>query len=230
MNIRASISWNPEVEFEQLDLVNIVLSFENGEPQEFRGQLKRADTAIDYLGAIAYYASNESVFKVGEPIEQSDGRKVYDIPLSPKANLETVKYYSERIQKKHYISSRDEWVTDEQYCKFFGSSGNLWNIERCDYPTGDFAESLRQTVYDMENGSPGTYRWTNVPQMLLLEDRMEADPEFAKFAEKEIIPLVRAYWDGGAKKPDDVDGTIKQFNAIAELAERYKREHSIDRL
>jgi hypothetical protein len=82
----------------------------------------------------------------------------------------------------------------------------------------------------MKNGNPRIYRWTNVPKMSLLEDRMKADPEFAEFAEKEIKPLVRAYWDGEARRSGDVEGIIKQFNAIAEVAERYKHEHEIERL
>ncbi|MBU1136517.1 MAG: hypothetical protein KJ559_03340 [Nanoarchaeota archaeon] len=233
MKIRASVSWNPEVEFEQSDLVNILLSFENGESQEFKGQFKRLDTAMDYLWHLYVQATGDygkGKEFVGEIVEDANGNRVYEIPIKIAGdNLERVKYTAGRVQKKYFIAPRNEWVTDEEYSTFFGSSNGLWDTERCDYPAGDFAESLRQTVYDMENRNPGIYRWTNVPSMSLLQDRIKSDPEFAQFAEKEIKPLVRKYWDD-VSQTGNIPEIKRMFVQIAEVAEKYKHEQGIDRL
>jgi len=82
----------------------------------------------------------------------------------------------------------------------------------------------------MEHGNQRIFAWTNVPKMLLLRDRMKAEPEFTEFVEKEIRPLADAYWHGEAKKSLNVEEMKRQFNAIADVAERYKREHGIERL
>lgn len=233
MKIRASVLWDSEVEFEQSHLVDIVLSFENGESQIFRGQFKRADTIMDYLWHLYVQSTNDySKGKefVGEVVEDSIGKRVYEIPVSVSGDdLEKVRYTAERVQKKYFIAPRNEWVTDEEYSTFFDSSNGLWDTERCDYPAGDFAELLRQTVYDMEHGNPSIYIWTNVPKMFLLENRMKADPEFAEFAEKEIRPLVMGYWDN-ISQTGNIPEIKRMFVQISEIAERYKQEHGIERL
>ncbi len=231
MKIRASVSWNPGVKFEHSNLIDIVLSFENGGSQEFRGQFKRADTTMDYLWHLYVQATKDygkGMEFVGEVVEDANGNRVYDIPVIVTGDdLILVKSTAERVQKTYFIAPRNEWVTDEEYSTFFGSANGLWEVERCDYPEGDFAESLRQTVYDMDHGNPGIYRWTNVPSIFLLQDRIESDPEFAQFAEKEIMPRVRKYWD---ERTGNIPEIKRMLVQIAEAAERYKHEHGIERL
>ena len=234
MKIKASVSWNPDIQFEEADLVDIVLSFENGEAEEFRGQLKRPDTAMSFLWNLYVQSiddySRASEF-VGEVIEDSKGRRVYEIPVLVKDDkLDHLKYTAERIQKQYYIVSRDELVTDEEHCTFFGSSGNLWSTEKCDYPRGDFVETLRQTVYDMENVDPKIYEWTNVPNQHSIRNRMKSDPIFREFAERELMPLVDAYWKSDAMRKGDTGEIKRMFIEIADVAGRYKDEHGIERL
>lgn len=244
MKIRANVSWNPKIGFEQSDLIDIVLSFENGESQEFRGQFKSPDNTMIYLESIydrargeRLYVCGVKVHNLGKPVTEVRGGRTYEIPvIDPEKDLPSVKRHIEHYLRKHFIVTRNELVTNEEYYKFHGSSGGLWDTEKCDYPLGDFAETLRQTVYDMEHGNPDRYMESNVPHTSRLEERMKSDPQFKAFAIRSIFPLVDVYWNelahwAGASAICDDIGKIKEvFNQIAEVAERYKQEHGIERL
>lgn len=223
MKILAKVSWNPKVEFEEADLIDIVLSFKNGESREFKGQLKKSCSVIDYLNAIVFRASNQETFKINSPVTDSDGKRDYEILISSKADLEEVLHYSERIQKSRYIVDRDEWITDEEYCKFFGSSNGIWNLENCDYSEGNFVETLRQVAYDMEQGSHHIWKWANVPKVDLL--RLENDPEYAKFIESIRDFSESIYKAEGENNTSDI---IRLYREVADFAEKYMQEKGID--
>ena len=151
MKILASVSWDPEVQFEQSSLINIVLSLENGEVQRFEGQLKNPEQVLVYLRGL-YLLSTENIDRkgrefVGKIVEDKVGNRIYEIRVN--FSEEKVRTTAAKIQKRHYIAPRDEWVTDEEEGKFLGSSGDTWNIRLCDYPQGGFVETLRQTIYLM---------------------------------------------------------------------------------
>lgn len=228
MNLEAIISWNPDMEFENASVIDILLSM--GPSKTFQGQLKRPNIVIDYLNTLAFYASDMEQTENIKPIREEKGRRTYEIPIvASGCALDDLELMAKRIQMKHYLVTRDAWVTDEEYCTFFGSSGNLWNIKKCDYPQGDFAETIRQTVYDMEHGNPRIYSWTNVPNIWGLEHRMKSEPRLEGFVKK-IKPLVYAFGHSDALRNQNYEGIKKQLNQLADLAERYKKEHGLNRL
>lgn len=236
MEICASVSWDPKVEFERSNSINLnlILKDDKSEAQKYSGQLKRPDTTMLYLwnlcvAATKDYGNNEAY--VGKIISDTKGNRVYEIPVAVTGDdLKRVIDLTHRIQKKYFIVTRNEWVTDEEYSTFYGSANGLWCIERCDYPRGDFAELLRQTVYDMEHGSPRIYRWANVPRVYLLGNKMGSDQTLAEFTEREIRPLVATIWSRETGMSEDTTILKRQYTKMAEAAERYKQEHGIDRL
>lgn len=230
MKIKATVSWNPEVEFGQANLVDIVLSFKDGLSGTFSGQLSSREKALTYLDNVNFYAQGWDAPKLSAPVEQEKGRQVYEIPVTvadaEKPSVFSLRYLmrvATRIQDKYYIAPRDEIVTDEEYCQFFGSSGNLWDTNNCDYPSGDFVETIRQTVYDMEHGNPQVFLWTDVPRLYLLNNAMGQNPDFNAFAKKELKPLVVSFWKWAGSPKYDRCQVQDKLNRIADIADKFKR-------
>ena len=229
MKLRATVSWDPNSEFDEADSFDVALRLENGGLQEFRGQLVKPEVVSHYLSALQGWAVKGVRADIGSVLRnETSGCREYEFPVSVEGDdLATLRRHIERIQSRHYVEPRGEWVGNEAYSAFFGSAAGVWCPDLCDYPEGDFVETLRQTVYDMRNGRPDIYCWTNVPLFFLLSDRMEEDPEFRRFIETEVRPLekkVRELSRGGG----NTDGLIELFEAIAYAVEGYGSEKTED--
>ena len=233
MELHASISWDQGLDFESARLFDIILRIENGEPQKFKGQLKRPDTTLYYLwnlyvGATQDYKKGKAY--VGEIVHTTDGNRVYKIPITVKEKeLEKLNHIARRIETKHFIPTRNELVSDEEYCAFFGSSGNLWDIDTCDYPPGSFIETLRQTVHDMENGQPHIYRWTNVPRWDKLEELTLDYSDLERFVETKLKPLSDDL-ESQFRSSRNIEKIKDWYTAVADAAEKYGKENGIEKI
>ncbi len=234
MEILTQLSWDPSTRFEDAKLINLAIFFKsNGTTKEFRGQLKRADAVISYLNLVYLKATEDYTGKkgenyVGKSVKRAPkkGIKIYRVPVvvTDEKKIQQLKKTLQCLQEKRFIVSRNEEVTHEEYCTFFGSSGGVWDIDKCEYPQGNFIETLKQTVYDMDE-DPKVYQWTNVPREHLLDDWTKKDKKFAEFAKKNINPLVEKYW---ANRGGSVDEVKHRLTEIADVTEKYKNEFGIE--
>lgn len=230
MKVIASISWNPEKSFDDSELFNIELSLISKKKLTFKGQLKKSAVVMNYLWHLYVGATND--YKkgreyVGNKLKNApkQGLRIYQIPVTvtEEKELLSLQHDLERIQEKHFIVNRKEWVSNEQFSTFFGSSNGVWHIEHCNYPPANFIEHIRQTLYEMKE-NPKIYQWTNAPHRHLLEDWMKTDAKFAKFAKREILPLTKNFWEN---RNASIPRIKSMLTKIAVTAEKYQRENGI---
>ena len=241
MDLEIIVDWEPERTFEKAKKLSVLINVAGSEEVKklYKGTITGSHATEEYISHLLLQSGNRDScnmiqMKNGElttfrfapknPVIDENGRRGFKI-TTKEADLEELRYTLARLEVKRYIAPREELVNDQDYCTFYGSSGNLWKAS--DYPVGDLAERTRQTIYEMEHDQSRVYEWTNVPDQFSLRLNMEADAQFASFAEKEVKPLIDAYWGGPRRDPTLVK---TQLLKITEILERYKKEHGIKRL
>jgi len=247
MKINAQLNWNQEVPFENANGIDIALLFQepftHGNWQELKPEYKNEWTSpksvIAYLTLVYYHAGahleEEDIFFFWDVAESNllktkdiAGERRYVIPVSENLDDDDVPILLrdfELLSKKYHLITREEDVTRPDYNCFYADG-----YFRSNYPPGDFVETLRQTVYDMENGSPEIYNWTNVPHTERLRDSMESDDDLRKFMEQLILPLEEEVEEIKESINPDIDKLKALFLQIANHAETYKTEKEIERL
>lgn len=235
MELIINLKWDPVTTLTESKLIDFVATLINGDTTEYKGHFKNGEMLMKYLwsiyvGCTEDYNSKKGESYVGKQVEFDPikGLKIYSVPvlITEEKHILHLKHTLGRVGRKHFIVTRNEWVSNEEYCAFYGSSGGIWKNELCEYKRGDFIETLRQTVYDMENGdNPEIYQWTNVPRKYQLEKLSQNDLEFKSFAKKEIYPLVNEYWK--TIKSTNFDLIKNHFIKIADVTEKYKKEFGI---
>jgi hypothetical protein len=220
MRLRAAVTWSDTESFDDSRLIDIVLTFENGSREDFSGRLKCAANAKGYLEGIFFYARARESMALPPPIVDQKQMRVYESPVAADEDCKRMlKGFASRLQQRHFIAPRNEWVTDEEYCAFFGSSGGIWETGEC-YRRGDFVEQIRQTVYDMEHVTPQAYRWSNVPKESYLREKIAEDKAFAAYFTQHIKPLIDAA-EPLLSESGDIDAIKKALTEIADVTERY---------
>lgn len=244
MRLHTIVTWDSENKFEDSKLTKIIISFENGVSERFQGELNDPRYVTQYLKYIFLAASNEKIHKFPSPYTEAKGKREYNISIDSQTDIHQLRDCALRIQTKHFLVTKNQWVTDPEYCAFYGSSLHIWDHDDKTYPQGDFVESLRQTVYDMDHvdelicrlaGCPpgAIYMWTNVPYTHSLQKLMKKDVEFAEFTRRNLLPIIS---DLNFSQVDEnpTKGNLEilkgKFSAIADLADEYKKNHGIERI
>ncbi len=249
---------DPTIEFYKLT-INVTNSPEKFKEQ-YSGELRGVDASEGFVAGlmrsveIKRYKNkslktdngdNGSVeIQIGNELEEPDseirGSKTFILPFSSEKGyaVSIYEYYGlldklSRLEEKHFLLPRNETVNDNDYCSFYGSSGGMWT--RSNYLRGDFVETIEQTIYDMQHGSPTNYHWTNVPRMWCLKLQREIDPEFDKLVKKKVELNDKEFYDLACKTSDNpskkrVRELIRILEECAAPVREYKQERGIIRL
>ena len=120
--------------------------------------------------------------------------------------IENCKY----LHSKKYILARNEFVQEDNYCAFYGSSNMVWNSIFFTYPRGNHQERFIQTLYDMVNINPKIYRWTNAGAEFFIE--MEKDNKLKEFYEFKIKPVMVKLKDNATQT--DITNLVNILNQV----------------
>jgi len=197
MPITARAIWNPEVELEKADKVDVVVNISDVASYDFHKVLDDGRKLGNYLGGVRYYGAGD--YGLGHhwssrPTQQSGEKSFvlisdsFGLNQKPIAPIDYEKFISGNkfFHQPFYMIIRNESIDHERYCAFYGSSGFVWDISLCDYSRAGFPEKILQTFYDMVHENEYIYAWTNVWTPFMRD--YDRDGPAKTFFEKELKP------------------------------------------
>lgn len=232
MQVKAIIEWDKEFEFSSASKLEATLLIENGETLNFNMSLDNPAKVSHYLRGIIVNGigmTSDSGFKFVQETLGKREYKFWGIDLNDDYKF---KEGCKDFHELHYIVTRGECVPNEKYCTFYGSSGAVWDTEKCNYAQGEYVERFIQTLYDMEHYNPRIYTWTNSPDAWKLAEKMKKDAEFSDFYGKNIRSVLIRIKNKASK--EDLEELVEQLEKIPELKtldfngllQKYESQHS----
>jgi len=198
MKAKVIFEWNPRKKFENADSIKATLSI--NDTHSLCMILDNTEKTISYLSGVKSCGLDlVDAFSAGfRLVSNSKSMKEYEFMGPDKVDEKKFISGNEYFHGNFYLTTRYEQVPHEKYCKFYGSTSMIWNLDLCQYPTGTAAEQFVQTLYDMEHRNPDIYGWTNAAWSFVRE--MQKNEEVRLFYEQDVTPLIKRMQNNAKKK------------------------------
>jgi hypothetical protein len=213
MKVTARFEWDPALKLEDAKHVDAYLIVENGEKHEFHMAFNDGRKIDSYRSLILRGGGDGFVYRRGSPGFLEYTPSFIPEEFDPEKFL---KYLADVHSRKYYIAPRNEHVTNEEYHAFYGSTGMIWDLSLCDYPTATSPERLIQTLYDMQHLSFDYYQWTN-PHWKFFMEIFEDSVDAIKFYREKLAPILTRMKDNATRQ--DMIELVKTLQEIQEIRE-----------
>jgi len=236
MELTIDITWDPKLNLEDADRLEIEAAIENGTRKTYSGYLRGDKVLSTWLASTLHSAARieeENIFikdgnctmsdyskTTANPDIDEPGHLQYRCDLANMPRKEELKPWEpsltdileNRLERLHYIMPRDEWVNDSEMCKYFGSSGGFWPSSRVQYPKANPLEHLQQTIWEMEEeGNMDFDLWSKGLDGFHLRKLKELKPELSSLVDEEILPILRE------SRKKDSPGRLETYKQIEKI-------------
>lgn len=160
------------------------------------GKIRSLESTLHYLDTLArasdrkrmLYLFDHDASDFPEPMH-------YVIPVAAMSDehMHELGNIVSSLGKTHYLFPRDIWVSDQDYCSFFGKS-DVWSHGKDRFPPGNFVETIDQTVYEMHVHDPQLFRWSDVPRHDLFVPYLETTGFENERAIRDMEERLRRFW------------------------------------
>jgi len=228
--LTVDINWDPRFELQDSKLIEMATFLETSPLWEnpllnYNGVVNDSKLVQPYIHILDVYTprscNGKEFFK--NIILEKPGIKRYESRFAMSDNdkdLASMLWLMKVAGKKHFLITRNEWVSTADYCAFFGSGS--WGGDFA-YSRGDFVETLRQIAFDLMHNEPEIYPWEHVPQYLSLPKSVRENPQSHNFVISIVKPL-----DKEARETSDLAKKASLYLQIADKTERFVNETKLD--